>query len=304
MNRTVPLFSTFWTYSPPTSLVAEFLSDDRLLLLMLRSLMRESFYYALVSKRWFSCTSVATASLFYGCRKLRDLRLLTLNHLTHLPPTSLTPPTSQPSISAATLATITNITSLRSFSLQSQHVKRLTEHVIGAMTRLEKLLLRWVSIQSLPDTMCSFPLSSLSIQSCAALTSLPDNLGSLVQLETLVLERLPNLRALPESVGNLHRLWSLGIEQQVLLELPESLCTWSVRHSLALLFLRSCSELRRLPPQLAMLTRLEELEITGCPLLDSLEPLFAPNPPYALTFSLASALSVDSTPSPYASPSS
>ncbi|CAI5512612.1 unnamed protein product [Closterium sp. Naga37s-1] len=169
---------------------------------------------------------------------------------------------------------------------------------MGAMTRLEKLFLGWVSLQNLPDTICSLPLSSLAIHACPALTSLPDNLGSLAHLETLVLVNLRNLSALPESVGNLQRLRSLQIESVRLLQLPESLCTGNVRHSLQKLYLRGCSELRRLPPQLAMLTRLEELEITGCPRLESLDPLFAPNPALGVTCSHASALSVNPAPAP------
>ncbi|CAI5507986.1 unnamed protein product [Closterium sp. Naga37s-1] len=169
------------------------------------------------------------------------------------------------------------LTGLRSFSLQSKRVKRAPEHVVGAMVRLKSLSLSCRSIQSLPDAMCSLPLSSLSILSSPVITSLPENPGALVLLETLKLCNLPNLQYLPESVGDLQRLRSLEISQLGLLQLPEKLCTGSVRHSLEGLYLRDCSGLRQLPPQLAMLTRLEELEITSCSRLESLEPLLAPD---------------------------
>ncbi|CAI5532091.1 unnamed protein product [Closterium sp. Naga37s-1] len=517
-------FPAFWAPSPPPSPIAKVLSDDYLLSLVLRSLTRDSFHYALVSKRWyaiarhslahlaiksriqfsdlpdtirrfsslthielkeyrlmdargdalFQClgatcpqlthltvgfqllimhvTCNGLSSLFHGCRKLRDLRLLTLNLLPHLPPavsllSDLTtlhlcravdkdedrfeqlvlPPESIGALQQLqelrvetgsafqglpdSISSLTNLrrlklihpslvhlnpsigylpqlqdldidmemlesipdsfqhlTSLLSFSLLSFGLKRLPEHVMGAMTRLEKLLLRWLSLHNLPDTICFLPLSSLyirrcnlltslpdnlgaliqlqtltlfslpelcclpesvgdlkqlrslelnhvgllqlpetigslpisylSIHSCAALTSLPNNLGTLVQLETLKLHWLPNLCALPESVGTLQRLKTLRIEQVGLLELPESLCTGSVRHSLMRLHLCGCRELRRLPPQLAMLTRLEELDMAACTRLQSLEPLFAPHPALALTCSLASGLSIDPAASP------
>ncbi|CAI5517683.1 unnamed protein product [Closterium sp. Naga37s-1] len=407
-----PLFPAFWTSSSPPSPIAEVLSNNYLLSLVLRSLTRDSFHYALVSKQWyavarfslthlrvnsriqfsvlldtirsfsslthlelrychvsnpngdafFQCvgatcphlthltvhyqallhiTCNGLSSLFHGCRKLRDLCLLTFNHLTHLPPAVsllsdlttlhlcrrtgddyfehlLLPTESIRALqqlrevrsntgsplqglpdSTSSLAhlpssigllphlqtldivmgvqsipdSFQHLTSLRSLSLQSQHLMCLPEHVMGAMTRLEELFLRWGSLQTLPDTICSLPLSSLSIDACPALTSLPDNLGSLAHLETLALVNLRNLCALPESVGNLQRLRRLRIESVRLLQLPESLCTGSVRHRLEKLYLRGCSELRRLPPQLPMLTRLQELEITACPRLESLEPL-------------------------------
>ncbi|CAI5464475.1 unnamed protein product [Closterium sp. Yama58-4] len=508
-----PFFPAFWAPSPSPSPIAKVLSDDYLLSLVLRSLTRDSFHYALVSKRWYAIARVslthlqfkstihfsalpdtirrfsslthlelkeycvldakgdalfqclgATCSqlthlsvgfqlrimhvtcnglspLFHGCRKLRDLRLLTLHLLPHLPPavsllSDLTtlhlcravdkdvdrfehlvlPPESIGALQQLqelrvetgsafkglpdSISSLTNLrrlklihpslahlnpsigylpqlqdldidmemlesipdsfqhlTSLSSLLLLSDKLKRLPEHVMGAMTRLETLLLRWVSLQSLPDTicslplsslsidylpaltslpdnlgaliqlqtltlfdlpklrclpesvgdlqrlkslklervdllqlpetMCSLPLSSLSIYSCTALTSLPDNLGALVQLETLVLHYLRNLCALPESVGDLQRLRSLRIDEVHLQQLPESLCTRRVRHSLERLYLHGCSELRRLPSQLAMLTRLEELQITSCPRLQSLEPLFASDPALPVTSAAA-----------------
>ncbi|CAI5458560.1 unnamed protein product [Closterium sp. Yama58-4] len=431
MNLTVPspIFPTLWTPSPSPSPIAEVLSDDHLLSLVLRSLTRDSFHYALVSKRWyavarrsfthltikfkiqfsvlqdtirsfsslthlelrycrvsnpngdafFQCvgatcphlthltvhyqalmhvTSSGLSSLFHGCRKLRDLRLLTLNYLPHLPPavsllsdlttlhlsrrvgddhfenlllptqsigalqqlreirlnTGLSPLEDHPD-STSSLANLPSsighlphlqtldivmgvpfipdsfqhLTSLRSLSLQSKCLARLPEHVMGGMVRLEALSLSGGSLQNLPATICSLPLSSLSIHACPALTSLPHDLGALLQLEALVLVGLRNLSALPESVGDLQRLGSLKIQQVGVLQLPESLCTGRVRHSLERLYLRDCSELRRLPAQLAMLTRLEELEITGCPRLESLEPLLAPHPASPVTCSLASA---------------
>ncbi|CAI5986972.1 unnamed protein product [Closterium sp. NIES-64] len=311
---------------------------------------------------------VETGSAFQGLpdsiSSLTNLRRLKLIHpsLVHLNPSiGYLPQLQDLDIDMEMLESIPDsfqhLTSLRSFSLLSFGLKRLPEHVMGAMTRLEKLLLRWLSLHNLPDTICFLPLSSLyirrcnlltslpdnlgaliqlqtltlfslpelcclpesvgglkqlrslelnhvgllqlpetigsltisslSIHSCAALTSLPNNLGTLVQLETLKLHWLPNLCALPESVGTLQRLKTLRIEQVGLLELPESLCTGSVRHSLMRLHLCGCRELRRLPPQLAMLTRLEELD-TACTRLQSL-PLFAPHPALALTCSLASA---------------
>ncbi|CAI5993545.1 unnamed protein product [Closterium sp. NIES-65] len=168
------------------------------------------------------------------------------------------------------------LTGLRSFSLQSKRVRRVPEHVVGAMVRLKSLSLSCKSIQSLPDAICSLPLSSLSILSSPVIASLPENLGALVLLETLKLCNLPNLQYLPESVGDLQQLRLLEISQLGLLQLPEELCTGSVRHSLEGLYLRDCSGLRQLPAQLAMLTRLEELEITSCSRLESLEPLLAP----------------------------
>ncbi|CAI5457453.1 unnamed protein product [Closterium sp. Yama58-4] len=421
--------------SPPLSTIEKVLSDDYLLSLVLRSLTRDSFHYALVSKRWyaaarfslahlvikskirfpvlldtirtfssltrlelqecrvqdsngdalFQCLSAACphlthltihyqfrmhvtcnglSSLFHGCRKIRDLRLLTLHSLPHLPSAVtllsdlrtlhlcrcyeyygvdrfehiMSPPESIGALQQLqefrvitgsqfrglpdAISSLTNLrsltfsnrsfsqlptsiadlphlqtlkiemdklkvipdsfehlTGLRSFSLQSKRVKRVPEHVLGAMVRLKSLYLCCKSIQSLPDSICCLALSSLSILSSPVISSLPDNLGALVQLETLKLCNLPNLQYLPESMGDLPRLRSLEINQLGLLQLPEKLCTGSVRHSLEGLYLCECRELRQLPPQFGMLTRLEELDITSCSRLESLEPLLAPYPP-------------------------
>ncbi|CAI5955249.1 unnamed protein product [Closterium sp. NIES-64] len=160
-----------------------------------------------------------------------------------------------------------HLTHLRSLSLHSKCLTRgVPEHVMGAMLRLKALSL-----------------------SCPEIDSLPDNLGALIQLETLKLENLPYLRCLPESMGELQRLRLLEIDQVGLRQLPESLCTGSMRHSLEKLYLRECIELKQLPPQLPMLTRLQDLEITFCQSVESLDPLLAPDPALGVTASFAAA---------------
>ncbi|CAI5458131.1 unnamed protein product [Closterium sp. Yama58-4] len=410
-----PLFPAYSAPSSPPSPIEEVLSDDYLLSLVLRSLTRDSFHYALVSKRWYAAARLSLAhltikskirfsvlvdairgfsslthlelqyhrvtdgqtdpngdalyqclgatcpnlthltihyqldmqvtcnglsTLFHGCRKLRHLRLLTLRALPHLPPNVtllsdlrtlhlcrhtrfygedhlenlIAPPESVAALQRLqelrvaagsafqglpdSIGSLTNLqsltfanpslsdlptsigrlphlqtlgiemerlewipdsfqhlTRLRSLSLHSKCLTRVPEHVMGAMLRLKALSL-----------------------SCPEIDSLPDNLGALVQLETLKLQDLPYLRCLPESMGELQRLRSLEINQVGMRQLPESLCTGSARHSLEKLYLRECRELKQLPPQLPMLTRLQDLEITFCRSVESLDPLFAPDP--------------------------
>ncbi|GJP79714.1 hypothetical protein CLOP_g9915 [Closterium sp. NIES-67] len=429
----IPLFPALWAPSP--SPIAEVLSNDHLLSLVLRSLTRDSFRYALVCKRWyaaarlslahltikfeirssvlldtirrfsslthvtlgqykvqdaqgdalFQClgatcphlthltvnyqlhmrvTSTGLSSLFRGCPRLRDLRLLTLNSLPHLPSsiTLLTdlrtlhlcpcpcrypccrygvdrfehlvsPPESLGALQklqeirvitgspfqglSDCISSLTNLrsltflnpsltqlpeavgylpllqtlevemenlrhipdsfqqlTSLQFLSLRCRYLKRLPEHVVGAMTQLRTLSLCCTSLQGLPGSLCSLPLSSLSILSChvatpSILASLPEDFGALEKLETLRLEHLPNLKCLPESVGDLPRLRSTSSKFQHKAQQPQPQCS-SVQHkaqqpwglaSLTTLKLSYCPQISSLPEAISSLTALRSLTL-------------------------------------------
>ncbi|CAI5483808.1 unnamed protein product [Closterium sp. Yama58-4] len=172
------------------------------------------------------------------------------------------------------------LTGLKALFIQSKNVQSLPENVMAGLTQLQSLSLHECNaLEILPESICFLPLSSLSISSCSSLNSLPHHIGALSHLLTLKLLYLDNIRALPESLSNLPQLKTLEMDLPTLQHLPERLCESSLSSSLEKLSLTNCYQLKKLPPSLYKLTRLESLHIESCSEINSLKPLTPANHP-------------------------
>ncbi|CAI5497673.1 unnamed protein product [Closterium sp. Naga37s-1] len=172
-----------------------------------------------------SVTVDGLASLFRGCRKLRDLRLLTTNGLPHLP---------------ASLSLLTDLQTLHVCSNIHHGEDSLQELVsppesIGALQQLRELRisaganfrgldgcvgllsnLRTLSIKSTPNITEQHPglvsLTELKVSYCPLISSLPENF-SFPALHTLTLYSLGNLENLLDLSGKqLPKLQHLDLE--------------------------------------------------------------------------------------------
>ncbi|CAI5952939.1 unnamed protein product [Closterium sp. NIES-65] len=194
-----------------------------------------------------SVTVDGLASLFRGCRKLRELFLLTTNGLPHLP---------------ASLSLLTD--------LQTLHV---CSNIHYGEDKLQELVSPPESIGALQQ------LRELRISAGANFRGLDECVGLLSNLRTLSISNLWSETVLPESLGNLPRLKTLELDLPALERLPEKFCEGSLPACLEKLSLSRCEKLQELPPSLYTLTRLESLHIELCSLIESLKPLIPPHPP-------------------------
>ncbi|CAI5503246.1 unnamed protein product [Closterium sp. Naga37s-1] len=112
-------------------------------------------------------------------------------------------------------------------------------------------------------------LRFLEISDCASLTSLPEDLGQLPALDTLLLLKLPSLERLPDFLGQLPALKVFGLSLCPRLEeLPVSMANLPV---LQCLVIHDCWRLASLPPNaLKQWETLTELIVADCPALDDL----------------------------------
>ncbi|CAI5992054.1 unnamed protein product [Closterium sp. NIES-64] len=112
-------------------------------------------------------------------------------------------------------------------------------------------------------------LRFLEISDCASLISLPEDLGQLPALDTLLLLKLPSLERLPDSLGQLPALKVFGLSLCPRLEeLPVSMANLPV---LQCLVIHDCWRLASLPPNaLKQWETLTELIVADCPALDDL----------------------------------
>jgi Leucine-rich repeat (LRR) protein len=101
-----------------------------------------------------------------------------------------------------------------------------------------------------------------SIRQIEAVYSLPDDISSLINLESLYIQKLRNLHELPESIGTLSCLTELVLWSLPDLErLPYSIGSLK---RLKILNIGFCENLRRLPPSIGDLDSLEELQLVLC----------------------------------------
>ncbi|XP_040374694.1 uncharacterized protein LOC112199378 [Rosa chinensis] len=120
------------------------------------------------------------------------------------------------------------------------------------LNRLKRLTIGafWEELDAFPDFQLppNSQLEYLKFKGWPKLKSLPQQIQHLTCLETLSIDRFKGLEALPEWLGNLTSL--------------ECLWIWE------------CENLKYLPTQNAMknLTKLKELNVIGCPLLEETDP--------------------------------
>ncbi|CAN6178448.1 unnamed protein product [Urochloa humidicola] len=129
------------------------------------------------------------------------------------------------------------------------------------------ILLRYLDASGLPITSLQKSLHQLQnmqtlILSNCALETLPDNIGSLLNLCYLDLSGNISLSKLPLSFGELSALWFLNLSAcSKLYELPESIDKLiCLRH----LNMSGCNELQKLPDKFGSLPKLLLLNLSGC----------------------------------------
>ncbi|CAI5483840.1 unnamed protein product [Closterium sp. Yama58-4] len=196
------------------------------------------------------------ASLFHGCRKLRDLRLLTTNGLPHLP---------------ASLSLLTDLQTLHVCSHPRYGEDSLQELVspresIGALQQLRELrICAGANFRGLDE--CVGLLGNLRTLSIGngnhwseAVTKLPDAIGDLAVLETLEID-LDGLESIPESFQLLTGLKTLSLQCRLLRYLPENAMAGMTQ--LQHLSINGCASLEILPESICFLP-LSSLFISSC----------------------------------------
>ncbi|CAI5983037.1 unnamed protein product [Closterium sp. NIES-64] len=201
------------------------------------------------------------ASLFHGCRKLRELRLLTTDGLPHLPPS---------------LSLLTDLQTLHVCAHPLYGDDSLQELVsppesIGALQQLRELRVSaGSSFQGLGECVGRLTdLRKLSIGTThlsRTVTKLPDAIGDLDRLESLEVE-LDGLECIPESLQLLTGLKSLSLQSKRLQRLPGNVMAGLTQ--LQSLSLHACDSLGILPESLCFLP-LSSLSISSCSSLISL----------------------------------
>ncbi|CAI5996328.1 unnamed protein product [Closterium sp. NIES-65] len=200
------------------------------------------------------------ASLFHGCRKLREFRLLTTFCLPHLPPS---------------LSLLTDLQTLHVCAHPLYGDDSLQELIsppesIGALQQLRELRISaGTSFQGLGECVDLITnLRKLSIGTLFArtITRLPDAIGDLARLESLEIE-LDGLECIPESFQLLTGLKTLFLQSENLQCLPENVMAGLTQ--LRSLSLHACNSLKILPESICFLP-LSSLSISSCSSLTSL----------------------------------
>ncbi|CAI7815729.1 unnamed protein product [Closterium sp. NIES-53] len=212
-----------------------------------------------------SVTVDGLASLFHGCRKLRELLLFTTNHLPHLP---------------ASLSLLTDLQTLHVCLRTRCGHDSLQELVsppesIGALQQLRELgigvglCFRGLGLDQSVGLLRG-TLRTLSITSGElfpeTITELPNAIGDLALLETLEI-KLDGLERIPESFQQLTGLKTLSLQCESLLCLPENVMAGLTQ--LQHLSLYHCASLEILPESICFLP-LSSLSISYCYSLTSL----------------------------------
>ncbi|CAI5537358.1 unnamed protein product [Closterium sp. Naga37s-1] len=230
-----PLFPAFSAPSPLQSPIVEVLADDYLLSLVLRSLTRDSFHYALVSTRWYAAARFSLAHLTIKsdirCSVLLDT-IRTFSSLTHLELQSFACPSLAATSRLSSMAVASSATSAPSLSttsrtcrppllcdLRTLHLCRCEgyngSNANHGVDQLEHLIAPPESIGALQQ------LQELRVATRSAFKGLPDSIGSLTNLRSLTFTNL-FLAHLPTSIGGLPHLQTLEIEMHELESIPDS----------------------------------------------------------------------------------
>lgn len=114
------------------------------------------------------------------------------------------------------------------------------------------------NFDAIPDSIKDYTtITSLTIRNNAILKDLNLNLFALPNLETLIIEQMPNLETIPSAIGQLKKLKTLHILADNLIYLPDEICHL---HSLEELKL-NCRFLSVLPSEIGALSQLKKLLI-------------------------------------------
>ncbi|XP_058084531.1 putative disease resistance protein RGA3 [Magnolia sinica] len=117
-------------------------------------------------------------------------------------------------------------------------------------------------LKSLPELGQLKALQTLNIEKCPQLKSLPKELGQLKALQTLKIGSCPQLMSLPKELGQLKALQTLQISHCSQLEsLPEELGQLKALQTLSIY---DCPQLKSLPEELGQLKALQSLSIYDC----------------------------------------
>lgn len=137
----------------------------------------------------------------------------------------------------------------------------LAPHVIpsglGTLRALRELELGGLCMRALPESLCSLPLRSLSLNYCEQLEKLPKALGKLGKLEELTLGYTSELRELPAAIGDLKSLRVLSAGQSGLSRVPSTITKLTKLRALHL-----PRSVEVLPKGMGKLAALEELSVS------------------------------------------
>lgn len=116
---------------------------------------------------------------------------------------------------------------------------------IWNLTLLKDLDLTGSDVDTLPDALGNLKnLETLVLHTFENLEELPESIGNLKTLTSLEIHTSPELKSLPESIGNLTSLKNLQVKDSGLVELPESIGNL---HALQRIMLNKCEQLRAIP---------------------------------------------------------
>ncbi|KAL3741016.1 hypothetical protein ACJRO7_022177 [Eucalyptus globulus] len=170
---------------------------------------------------------------------------------------------------------ICHLRSLVSLNLKSCSNLSVLPPEMGAMEKLEELLIDGTSIQEIPKSIAHMTkLKTLSASNCYSLNALsmllldnakilelPNSNGSLVKLQQLSLRDCRGIQKLPESIGKLGRsLAELDVSGTLILELPNSMKKLQL---LRVLKMERC-HVSEFPSAIGELRRLEEIHASQC----------------------------------------
>ncbi len=159
---------------------------------------------------------------------------------------------------------------------EEAQLEQVPEGVKALQTEVRVLRVQSSLLKSVPDWVGELKfLTTLDINGLSAhsgwdnssVVALPESMGDIATLKTLILVGLQGLRALPQSVGKLSSLQIFKIDQCGLTAMPTSFGRMT---ALTLLHIAKCSELEELPADIGKLSMLKELMISSNPQVQEL----------------------------------
>ncbi|GLJ08998.1 hypothetical protein SUGI_0099800 [Cryptomeria japonica] len=136
-------------------------------------------------------------------------------------------------------------------------------NTMGSLISLVRLEMEDCGVSSLPQNLCNLAnLQELNLSHCQHLSKLPANFGNLTRLERLEILHIPGLTELPDSFDDLKALAYLdasycGLTDNGLPATISELCSLKIIHL-------EGNRIRRLPSGLEKLGQLEELHVDEC----------------------------------------